>query len=263
MAESRVYRFWLLAAAIVTVVAMGVIPVLRYFDLWPYSNPDLSDDMVFISGKIERTRPVNEVYADHSSLPAQPISSTKADEAQLAPVFFVLPAKTNQSATNVENSANNSDVVTHILENIVQASGARLVERRNFDNIINEFQFNQTALVDKGSRVKLGHVIGANTFIESVVEDIQIEKSSFSGYGTKFETLAITAIVQVKVVRVDTAEILFSARVENAPEVIMRSEYGKSSSSSVVNKAIEGAVQSLASNSDFKRVLLGNDQRQI
>jgi len=134
--------------------------------------------------------------------------------------------------------------------------GVTIVERQRVDQLLVEGQFGQSGFVDPKKAIEFGKLIGANTVVMGTIADVREEKKSFKGYGVETENLVVTAQVRVRVLDIETGEVVYSKMLKGS-KTYNKTSFGGTKSSDRNFAAIEAAIETLGEDPKFKGALLG------
>lgn len=141
---------------------------------------------------------------------------------------------TNSTNAHWWRSGTGSELSDMLTNELASGKKFRLVERREIEKVVNELRFGESGLVDPSTKSKLGKIKGAKYLVMATVSSFEegAEKSgkglSFMGFGLDTSSAKAYVAVDLKVVDVETSEIVETKTIE-----------GKSESSS---KGISGSI---------------------
>jgi curli biogenesis system outer membrane secretion channel CsgG len=151
-----------------------------------------------------------------------------------------------------------SDLLTNEL---ASSKKFRMIERKEIDSVIGEIKFNQSGMVDKSTKVKLGKIKGAQYLVMATVtsfEEGTDEKGgglSFMGIGVGGKSSKAYIAVDLKVVDTETSEIIDTRTIEATSESTSNSfsggfmgigASGDKKKKAPVGKAIRACVVNIA-----------------
>jgi curli biogenesis system outer membrane secretion channel CsgG len=134
--------------------------------------------------------------------------------------------------------------------------GVTIVERQRVDQLLVEGQFGQSGFVDQKKAIEFGKLIGANTIAMGTIADVREETKSFKGYGVETENVVVTAQVRVRVLDIETGEVVYS-KILKGSKTYTKTSFGQTKSSDRNFAAIEAAIETLGEDPKFKAALLG------
>ena len=151
-----------------------------------------------------------------------------------------------------------------VLEDILGAiPGVKIVERQRVDAILLESEFGRlSGLVDAEKAVKLGKLLGANAVVMGTVLDVSSRSKEFSGYGIATRNTVVTGSVRIRVVDIESGHVSFS-RISKGSATFLTSNFGGVNNSDVAYAVIEGALENLRSDDDFKARMSGVQDKQL
>ncbi|MCP3942836.1 MAG: hypothetical protein GY710_15305 [Desulfobacteraceae bacterium] len=192
---------------------------------------------------------------------SKPITTTpKYRELTIVVLPVYIPASLQQQ---YELDGPYRKVIT-LVEEVVINAGIKTIDRQHLDQVIQELQLHQTALINKQSKIKLGKLLGANTLLQTSIDDIRIKNSHFKGYGTEVKTKEVTIVVSLSLVSVETGDKLFSTRRKSEPEQLMISEYGEMElNSDFTDELIEKTFLLIAANDGLRQFLKNHNRGKL
>jgi Curli production assembly/transport component CsgG/PEGA domain len=136
---------------------------------------------------------------------------------------------------------------------LIGLSRVRVVERQRVDSLLLEAEFGQfSGLVDPGTAVRMGKLVGANAVAIGSILDARTTTKDFAGYGIQTRNTEVSTAVRVRIVDMATGQIAFS-RVLHDSITYAASSYGRTSDSDPVGAVIAKALQQLRNDEAFLR----------
>lgn len=141
---------------------------------------------------------------------------------------------TNSTNAHWWRSGTGSELSDMLTNELASTKKFRLVERREVESVVSELKFGESGLVDPSTKSRLGKIKGAKYLVMATVSSFEegSEKSgkgiSFMGFGLDASSAKAYIAVDLKVVDVETSEVIETKTIE-----------GKSESSS---KGISGSI---------------------
>lgn len=129
--------------------------------------------------------------------------------------LFMIPAC--DAASREAHNQNLGEACRTMIEDAIARQGGRIVERKKLDAILEETSFQQySGLVDPASAIKIGRLLGANFLALTTVVNADVQKKSFSGYGIRTKSLVYEVSLRLRVVDVQSGEVVFSETSEGS-----------------------------------------------
>jgi curli biogenesis system outer membrane secretion channel CsgG len=140
---------------------------------------------------------------------------------------------------------------------IVNTKGVSVVERKRVDTLLQEVEFGQrSGLVDAEKAIKLGKQLGANRIVIGTIANISEETKKFKGYGIQTENTVVSADLRVRMLEIQTGEVVYSKKVIGAV-TYSKSTFGETKSSDRHFAAVKAAVDEISKDDKFKSALRG------
>ena len=123
------------------------------------------------------------------------------------PVAVVTPLETqNYSLGNQAGTAH-----AYIEDALVNSGTASVVDRQRMDAMVEELGFGSySGLADPGKAARFGKMLGAHFLVQGTLMDLREENREFSGYGVNTRNRVTSAAVRVRIMALETSEIVFS-----------------------------------------------------
>lgn len=123
-------------------------------------------------------------------------------------LFLVPPC---DGASREAHSKDLEEACRTMIEDAIAQHGGRIVERKKLDAILEETSFQENSgMVDPDSAIRIGRVLGANLLALGTVVNVDAQKKSFTGYGISTKSLVYEVSLRLRVVDVQSGEIIFS-----------------------------------------------------
>jgi curli biogenesis system outer membrane secretion channel CsgG len=140
---------------------------------------------------------------------------------------------------------------------IVNTKGVSVVERKRVDTLLQEVEFGQrSGLVDSEKAIKLGKLLGANRIVIGTIANVSEETKKFKGYGIQTENTVVSADLRVRMLEIQTGEVVFSKKVIGSV-TYSKSTFGETKSSDRNFAAVKAAVDEISKDDKFKAALRG------
>ncbi len=133
----------------------------------------------------------------------------------------------------------------------------RIIERQRLDQMLVEGEFaNKSMLVDEDTAFRLGQVLGANTVVLGSIRSINEERKTFRGYGISTENVEVTGKINIRVIDLESMEILKSRTFEDTVQ-FSASNYGGHDASDTSQAVIEAVMKQVAEDEEFLESVAG------
>jgi hypothetical protein len=164
------------------------------------------------------------------------------------PVAVVTPLETqNYSLGNQAETAH-----AYIEDALVNSGTASVVDRQRMDSMVQELGFgNYSGLADPAQAARFGRMLGAHYLVQGTLMDLREELREFSGYGVNTRNTVTSAAVRVRVMALETSEIVFS-RIFNGSQTEAVTSSGAQVVGDAAGAAVRSALQKLIADEDFQ-----------
>lgn len=184
--------------------------------------------------------------------------SVNAEEIRLGVMTFT------SKVPNVSN-AMTAPISDYFFKTLLKAGGIRLVERERLEMLGEEMRTGMYGLIDSGTAAKVGKLAGCNYMLLGALTNLQRAKKG-SSFGKLFSQNKekVRAVLDVRIVKVDTGDIIFAedaaAEVEKEDKsfsfIVEQKESGfdgleASAISQAVNKITPSIMQALRGNDNY------------
>lgn len=151
-----------------------------------------------------------------------------------------------------------SDAPRSLLEDAIVTIGGKVVERQRLDNLMQEADFVRVSgLANPGDAVRWGKLAGATAIVVGTVQQIKVETKTFQGYGVATQRTIASADVRVRLVDIESGRVRFSKTVTGTADKT-DTQFAKATDSDVAYGVVKAAVESIAKDSEFIRVVHGD-----
>jgi curli biogenesis system outer membrane secretion channel CsgG len=133
-----------------------------------------------------------------------PLTSAMAELPTLAVVDF--------NTTSRQHGYLGKQTAELISDAVVNSGLFDVVERDKLQSILKEQSFSGGGLVDQGSAIQMGAMLGAQYLMTGEIIAADVAKNSFRGYGVTTTKTTYSLKVAVKVVDTKTGRVLFSGK---------------------------------------------------
>lgn len=139
---------------------------------------------------------------------------------------------TNNTNAGWWHSGTGSELSDMLTSELSSTKKFRLVERREIEKVVNELRFGESGLVDTSTRVKLGKIKGAQYLVMATVSSFEEGTESkgsgvhFMGIGVGGSSAKAYIAVDLKVVDVETSEVIDTRTIEATSEATSQSISG-------------------------------------
>ena len=166
------------------------------------------------------------------------------------PVAVVTPLETqNYSLGNQAGTAH-----AYIEDALVNSGTASVVDRQRMDAMVEELGFGSySGLADPGKAARFGKMLGAHFLVQGTLMDLREEDREFSGYGVNTRNRVTSAAVRVRIMALETSEIVFS-RIFNGSKTETQTGSGGQTVGDAPGAAVRDALQKLVVDTDFRSV---------
>ncbi len=148
-----------------------------------------------------------------------------------------------------------SEAPRGILEDLLtKQKGVTVIERQRVDALLQEQQF--SGLSDPNQATALGKLVGAQYLVMGTVQDVAARAKEFSGYGVQIRNTTVTASVRVRVIDIETGQVIASTIV-NGSEAFTTSQFGGVADTDVAYRVITAAMTKLKDDTEFMTKLVG------
>lgn len=142
-----------------------------------------------------------------------------------------------------------SEAPRGMLEDLLaQQPGLVVVERQRVDALLQEQQF--SGFTNQGDAIALSKVAGARYLATGTVQDIATRETNFTGYGISSKRIQVTAQVRVRLVDIETGQIVASTSAQGQ-ETYATDRFGGLTDSDVAYRVISNAVIKIGENKAF------------
>lgn len=142
-----------------------------------------------------------------------------------------------------------SEAPRGMLEDLLaQQQGLVVVERQRVDALLQEQQF--SGFTNQGDAIALSKVAGARYLATGTVQDIAMRETNFSGYGIASKRIQVTAQVRVRLVDIETGQIVASTKAQGQ-ETYATDRFSSLTDSDVAYRVISNAVTKIGENKEF------------
>ena len=142
-----------------------------------------------------------------------------------------------------------SEAPRGMLEDLLaQQPGLVVVERQRVDALLQEQQF--SGFTNQGDAVALSKVAGARYLATGTVQDIATRETTFDGYGISTKRIQVTAQVRVRLVDIETGQIVASTNAQGQ-EAYSTDRFGGLSDGDVAYRVIANAIGKIGENKAF------------
>jgi hypothetical protein len=196
----------------------------------------------------------------NGEVPEQKIEQVKAVATGPNKLLIVPPCervlRSRSSYTRgVSGEQTGLEVCQSLLEDAIIGMGGRVVERQRLDSVLEEISFQQhSGLVDEKSIAQAGRILGAGYVVIGSLLNEEAEKSSFSGYGIKTNTIKYVVTLRVRVLEVQSSLVKFSQSFTGSTSETA-SKYGGTETSEGMKRALQDAVSKLEEDQALRRIL--------
>ena len=184
------------------------------------------------------------------------VSFAASEKPRIAVMRF-----TNSTNAHWWRSGTGSELSDMLTNELASSKKFRLVERREIESVVSELKFGESGLVDPSTKSRLGKIKGAKYLVMASVSSFEegSEKSgkgiSFMGFGLDASSAKAYIAVDLKVVDVETSEVIETRTIEGKSESSSKGISGsimgvggrtKSEQKTPVGKAIRACVINIA-----------------
>lgn len=164
------------------------------------------------------------------------------------PVAVVTPLETaDYNLGRQQNTAH-----AYIEDALVNSGTASIVDRQRMDSMVQELGFsNYSGLADPAQAARFGRMLGAHYLVQGTLMDLHEEVREFSGYGVNTRNTVTSAAVRVRVMALETSEIVFS-RIFNGSTTEAVTSSGAQFVGDAAGAAVRNALQKLIADADFR-----------
>jgi len=142
-----------------------------------------------------------------------------------------------------------SEAPRGMLEDLLtQQPGVVVVERQRVDALLKEQQF--SGFTNQGEAIALSRVAGARYLATGTVQDIGTRETTFNGYGISSKRVQVNAQVRVRVVDIETGQIVASTSAQGQ-EVYATGLFAGLTDGDVAYRVISNAIAKIGENKAF------------
>lgn len=137
------------------------------------------------------------------------------------------------------------------------AGGLRVVERNRLSRALEELELHQSPLADQDTAVQLGKYIGARYLVTGAVQPIEVKEVEVTAYDLNVKNVIAKAEVLVKVLDVETSQLLFSETFKGS-NTIRSTKYRKEEAKDrdqLVLPAVKDALKQAQASDDLRKFL--------
>lgn len=145
--------------------------------------------------------------------------SAAAEKPRMAVMRF-----TNNTNAGWWHSGVGSELSDMLTNELSSTKKFRLVERKEIEKVVSELKFGESGLVDRSTKSKLGKIKGAQYLVMATVSAFEEGSSkkgggiSFMGFGVGAKSAKAYIAVDLKVVDVETSEVIDTRTIEATSE---------------------------------------------
>jgi len=166
------------------------------------------------------------------------------------PVVVVTPLETQRYSLGRQADTAHA----YIEDALVNSGAASVVDRKRMDAMVQELGFgNYSGLADPGKAARFGKMLGAHFLVQGTLMDLREETREFSGYGVDTRNTITSAAVRVRVMALESSEIVFS-RIFNGSKTEAQTNSGGQSVGDAPGAAVRDALQKLVADANFRGV---------
>jgi len=150
-------------------------------------------------------------------------STVYAASASDAPRMAVMRF-TNNSQASWWRSGTGSELSDMLTSELASTKKFKMVERKEVDKVVSELKFGESGLVDPSTKSKLGKIKGAQYIVTATVSSFEENTSkkggglNFMGFGIGGGTAKAYIAVDLKVIEVETSEVVETRTIEGNSE---------------------------------------------
>ena len=127
------------------------------------------------------------------------------------PTVAVYPFKNEGIVSDEWKGENMSEFFTQAVEIIGDSDKLNIVERADMKKIADEIYFQHTGLVDPTTSAELGKIKGAQYLVIGSILGVTTRKGETTVVGAGTKRASVTAVVNLRIVDVETSEVVLSA----------------------------------------------------
>jgi len=169
------------------------------------------------------------------------------------PVAVVTPLETQNYSLGRQSGTAHA----YIEDALVNSGTASVVDRQRMDAMVQELGFGSySGLADPAKAARFGKMLGAHYLVQGTLMDLREEVREFSGYGVDTRNTITSAAVRVRVMALETSEIVFS-RIFNGSKTEAETNSGAQTVGDAPGAAVRDALQKLVADANFRGVFEG------
>jgi curli biogenesis system outer membrane secretion channel CsgG len=150
-----------------------------------------------------------------------------------------------------------SEVPRTILEDILVARGASVVERKLADSaLLSGDSGSPRPLKDVEQAAKIGVQLAANTVVLGTIVSLNSEQKNLNEYGMTSRHVLVTASMRLRVIDVSSGRVV-SSKSFDARETYLSSGFGGLSKSDVADRIITTVLKKVREDDSFVKTLVG------
>ena len=166
------------------------------------------------------------------------------------PVAVVTPLETQ----NYSFGRQSGTAHAYIEDALVNSGTASVVDRQRMEAMVQELGFGSySGLADPAKAARFGKMLGAHYLVQGTLMDLRDEVREFSGYGVNTRNTITSAAVRVRVMALETSEIVFS-RIFNGSKTEAETNSGAQTVGDAPGAAVRDALQKLVTDANFRGV---------
>lgn len=147
-----------------------------------------------------------------------------------------------------------------LLEDAIVQLGGKVVEHPRTDSLLQDADFlRASSLANPSDAVRWGKLAGAKLVLLGNINRIRVETKQFQGYGVVTQKTINSAEVRVRIVEVESGRVIFSKTVTGTADKT-DTQYAQATDSDVAYGVVKDAVESIAKDPDFIRVVRGDSK---